>query len=401
MEFLVLLIVVSFLIYLYQQSKKKNKEIKNLPLELPVRISVDYSSEPSKFYPETRDVVETEDEGWILNPNSTFPLTIYGVNKETIYEIKKILDEGFSKSYYETEKKLHPIVARTNLRCKEIDEYVNKFKPQYRSKIEELIQNTPEWNSLGDKDKQDLLSSFKKIAIESLDVRPYCDLEALFDCEPIDATIDDALIDKYGFDNIKFYFRYANNINKVRIIPSDSYERPGFEKLVDLGLARRGTDIPFPEILNALKLKELNELVKDLDVKPFTRKDKSIEFLLTLPDIHQRLSKVVAFRELFQLKPLPKEFENLDVSKISENWKYTSQITFLIVQTYFSGCNEFQRYQNSLNSISIFKGWEIKAVNDSSTCPYCQRASSKTYPTTQRPKVPLHIGCRCTVIAKL
>lgn len=254
---------------------------------------------------------------------------------------------------------------------------------------------------MGEKDKQDLLSSFKKIAIESLDVRPYCDLEALFECEPIDATIDDALIDKYGFDNIKLYFRYATNINKVRIVPSDSYDRPGFEKLVDLDLAKRGKDIPLPDILDALKLKELNELVQDLDVKPFTRKSKAIEFLLTLPDIQQRLNNIVAFRELFQLKPLPKEFENLDVSKISENWKYTSQITFLIVQTYFSGCNKFQHYQNSLDSISVFEKWEIIAVNDSSTCPYCQRASSKTYPTTQRPKVPLHIGCRCTVLGKL
>lgn len=105
MEFLVLLIVVSFLIYLYQKSKKKNQEAKNLPLELPVRISVDYSSESLMSKLDTGDVRETEDGGWLLSPNSTFPLTIYGVNKETIYEIKKILDEGFSKSYYETEKK--------------------------------------------------------------------------------------------------------------------------------------------------------------------------------------------------------------------------------------------------------------------------------------------------------
>jgi len=40
-------------------------------------------------YPDTGAVSPTSDGGWILNPESTLPLTIYGINESVAEELKK------------------------------------------------------------------------------------------------------------------------------------------------------------------------------------------------------------------------------------------------------------------------------------------------------------------------
>lgn len=215
---------------------------------------------------------------------------------------------GYSQGTYALADTLIPIIARSNLHCKEIDEYIRKFKPQYLNKIEELKRSSTEWTSASERDREDLLANFRQQSIELIDIRPYCDLEVLFECEPEDITLDDSLIDRFGFENLQLYLRYAGKADKVLVIPSDHKERSRFERLVDLELAIRGKDIPLPAILEAIKLKDINIWVADLIQKPFTRKAKAIEFLLNLSDIRERIGKVLAFRELFQLRPLPDEF---------------------------------------------------------------------------------------------
>ena len=55
---------------------------------------------------------------------------------------------------------------------------------------------------------------------------------------------------------------------------------------------------------------------------------------MNLPDIWERLGKIVAFRELFQLQPLPNEFSEIDLKEVSKSWKYVSEVAFLIGHTY-------------------------------------------------------------------
>lgn len=404
MEILVILAII-ILIVVWLSTKKKSSiaRVETSKLDIPEpKITVSIRTTPSSSFdnPNTGSVTMTHDGGWILNPTSTFPLTIYGVDQQIADELKKLLEAGYSLGTYAHARTIVSIIARSNLRCKEIDDYVKKFKPQYFSRIEELKQSSGEWRSASVRDQDDLLVSFREQAVESFDIRPYCDLETLFECEPTDATIDDALIDRYGYDNLQLYLRYAGNLDKVRVIPADHYERGGFEKLVEIGLAIKGTDISLPGILETLKLKEMNDLVTDLNQKTFGRKSKAIEFLMNLPDIQQRLSKIVAFRELFQLKPLPNEFSNIDLRKISEAWRYANEIATIITHTYVMGGYATRNMHQEQDDLSYIKGWELSPVNDDATCPYCKRAASKSYSKKQYPKVPLHIGCRCSVLSK-
>lgn len=345
---------------------------------------------------DTGEVIPSDDKGWILNPKATFPLTIYGVDKEIAVKIKEMLDRGLSEGLYKVTSSIVPIVARYNIRCKEIDDYVRKFKPIYLKKIEEQIKNSPEWEKGSDLDRKDLLSEFKENAIASLEIRPYCNIGVLFEGDTLDLTIDDILIDRYGYDTIQFYLRRKKG---VHIVPAEDSNRKMFEKLANVGLAKRGEDIPLEAILWSLKLKELSALVQDLDYPKFSTKAKAIEFLLNIPDIRERLSQVVSFRSLFYLPPSIEEFKDIDLEKVSLSWQYAEEVSSLIVHTYTMAAYATRNYYQfkEYRSLSHIKGWKVLPAQDEKLCYYCREIASKEFPITQYPRVPLHIGCRCSV----
>ena len=397
MELLIFILVVSgLLIWLTTKNKSRKNKKKSQP---KVTIQVGFQGGDAFHNPDTGDVISKEEGGWLINPKSTFPLTIYGINRQSAVELKTLLEQAYTSSVYDISRKISQIIARTNLRCKEIDDYIRKFKPLYFRKIEQLKQESAEWPVLSDKDREDVLVSFRKIAVDSLDVRPYCNLEYLFEFEPQDFTIDDSLIERYGYDLMQFYVSYADRLDKVFIVPADNYRRQYFEKLAEKKLAIQGTDIPLSYVLNTLTIKEMNEIASDLSIKPFTRKSKAIEYLLNLPDLSERLRKKIAFRELFMLVPLPEEFSNINLIDISKSWKYVNEIAFLLAMTYVNGGYALNDLINKKQYTEYIKGWEIQTVGEDA-CPYCKRLAMKEYVGKNYPKVPLHVGCRCTVSSK-
>lgn len=237
-----------------------------------------------------------------------------------------------------------------------------------------------------------MLKEFKENATTSLDIRPDCDLAVLFDGDQIDITIDDVLIDTFGHENIDFYLSRKEG---VHIVPSDHYDRKKFEGLVEAGLAMRGENIPPKAIVERLKLKEISTLLSDLNPPKFSRKGKAVEYLLQQTDLNERLNKTVSFRSLFQLQPLPEPFANIDLKKVNLSWQYARTISELIVETYFSAENAMQQQQRDINN-EFINGWQIASGDD--CCSYCKRAAAKKYSKKQYPRVPLHIGCNCTVI---
>jgi len=214
MLWIMLAFIAISLIWVASRSITRRKEEKRLLSELASRVS----SKPEMI--DTGEVTRTEDNGWILNPKSTFPLTIYGVDEEVANRIKEILDRGLSGDIYKVAENIASIVARYKVRCKEIDEYIKTFKPIYLKKIEEQIKDHPQWESLSDLERKDLLSKFRANAILSLEVRPYCDIEVLFEGDSLDSSSYDELIQKYGYDTIKFHLRRKD---RGTIVPNEDY----------------------------------------------------------------------------------------------------------------------------------------------------------------------------------
>ena len=368
--------------------------------DISSNISPKHSNDTHLTY--SGQLVASQDGGWVINPGSTFPLTIYNIDQRTAKDFKAILDEESSLGRRDYSHRLTSIIAFSNLRCKEVDDYINKFKPQYLFELEKAKQASKEWQSASEQDQKDLLQEFQSDALCKIDVMPDVDdLVMLFEHDPKDETIDDSLVKRYGYDCLCLYLRFARDLYKARIIPANHPQRKGFEELVNVGLARRGTDIEIKAVIETLKLKEMRELVPDLNPSGFGRKASAIEFLLSLPDIKERLGKKVAFREIFQLRPLPEEFSYINLSKVAESFSYASEIASLISHTYIGAIFATRDWETSQQSLPHLlpniKGWEIDFIDDDRCCPFCRRAGKKLYPKDQPPKAPLHIGCRCSV----
>jgi hypothetical protein len=351
------------------------------------------STKPSRSI-DTGKLTVTPDGAWILNPNCGFRLTIE-TGKDVAVQVKALLDSRLRENLYDGEERLAPIIARSNLRCREIEEYVCIWRPRYLKRIEELKAASEEWATAGEMDRDDLLAQFKGQALAAIDVRPRCDLDVLLDSEPVNATIDDALVDRYGFDAVDTYLQHIGKPAKVHRLAPTHPQRQRYESLLTKGLARRGSDIPVAAILADFKLKEMAQLAPP-GLGPFGRKAAAIQALTNVPDIRERLGKVVAFRELFQLLPLPEEFAGIDLGAVGTSWAYTRTVTNLFVGTYMKAAWELRSFAFYDENPDLVRGWEVRP--GSKACPYCVSKVGRVPSSTPRPRVPFHIGCYCDVV---
>ena len=328
----------------------------------------------------------TTDKGWVINPGSNFLLTIYNTDKETAERLKDLLDNE-----YPANLKIEELMIKSNFKCLEIDEYIEKYKPIFDKKLKEKISLSSEWTDAGEKDKEDLLFEFRKQVTKDLDVRPNCDVEILFK-EPPKINEIQSLITKYGYEILNLYISNFYNVGKVYTQHADSFYRETFENFWKLGLVVRGKEISLKDMLSGLKLKEMNEIVKDLVEKPFRKKDKAIEFMESIDDISKRLGKYIAMRSLFQIAP-PDDILTIGEDRFREFFEYYMVIAELIYETYHSGI----RGAELLNAAEYVKEWKVISTSDNEPCPCCKALINKSYPKTSPPKPPFHIGCACNV----
>lgn len=352
---------------------------------LKVEITTDlgrYSSETVDSGPLTETAA-----GWVLNPRCSFKVTLTGIARARAAEVKALLDEP-SMHYHEGRKRLAGLFAQHNVGWKELDDYVAEFKPRYLASIERQKAESLEWQVASEPDRRDMLEGFRPTVLASLDVRPYGDVEVLFEDDLADVTMDDRLLEAYGMDLMAVYLRRSGNLERVHRVEAQAYDRQACEQLVEKGLALRGSDIPLEHVLLSLTLKELNALAAA--PKPFGRKAKAVEYLLSQPNLSDRIAGAVALREMFQLRPLPAEFSSIDLGAVSRSWRRAAEIGGLLAHTYSMSISALRHVQNSREYVD---GWQILATDDS--CPACVRAAKKKYPKSKPPTVPVHLGCRC------
>lgn len=388
-------LIIGFLIFLIVKSsnKQKNKtshkltEKTEIPIE--IKITTSYGSSSSEKEEKFNPIKQDTKGNWILNPGAPFELTLLDVDKNTAQKVRSVLDSEEIRDYRKPDK-LVALFAGSNIRVKEIEDYKAKYKRTYFSRLEELKNNSSEWGHLGEKDKEDLLVEFRQIALNEIYEKADCDLEILFEFEPKDITIDDALIEEYGFENIQTYLNYANNMEKIRVISNDNYSRPMFEKLVEYGLATRGYDLKKDEVLSTLTLKELNTIANNPE-KEYKRKNQAIEYILTLDDLEQKIGKHISLRELFKLNPLPQKYSSINLEDIASTWSYHVEEVRLLMNTYRNSYYSWRDFKDN----EYVKGYTIEPIDKENPCPCAVECSKKKYSKNTPPKVPCHIGCNC------
>ena len=393
MEFLIFLFIVGGIVWYVvgRASSSKARATQSAAVDVPIRVTFTTSSSRSSDAPaiDTGRLTPVPG-GYVLNPRAPIPLSLVGVTEDEASKLKGQLDRTWVD--YRIREDIAFLIAKKNLRCPEVEAFVAQLKRQVAADVERQRAASRDWESASEKDRRDLLIGFERAAIDALPQKPARtrELAALLDEPPMDPSADDALLSLFGAD-VEMYrgYMYAlSSARSVRVVPADDYSRKRFEIFVEKGLARRGTDIPMEDVLPSLKLKELNELLKGAVEKPVGRKAKAAELALTLPDLKERLGKLISFRELFQVLPPA----GMDVEELRRSFAYASGVADLFCETYATGVRTLQTLSERREM--QYKGWKVYAEE---CCKSCDELNGKTYRSKPAKVPPYHVGCVCWI----
>lgn len=397
MDWIAGLVLIGLIVYLMRQLSPRRAARTESPPPPSVTVSLSTSAGPSTLATPRVGTIKAvgATNYWVLNPEADAPVTVSAADRTQAEALKRLLDRGFQEYGGDYDRELTAFLLRTNVRWGELDTYLERARVLYRKSVDAQRRASPEWADAGERDREDLLQSFRQSAIASLDVRPYADLVTLLEDEPTDATLDDALIAEYGFEPIALYLRNAHRMDHVFTVPADAREREMWERLDTLGLAARGTAIPIADILAQWTLKDMNALGAEAGLSIFRRKTPAIEALVALPDIQRRVGAKIAWRELFQLRPLPEKYQHLELATLSRSWRYAREVADLLKRDYTTAGHATQnRKMQETLKVSY---WELLPAPDA--CPACQRAAQARYHSSIVLGTPLHPGCRCVANA--
>jgi len=325
----------------------------------------------------------------VINPKSTFELTLYNANQKEIRKAIQILKDD---NIWNKEKDLLPLFTAHNIKCKEIEDYISEYKPQYHKFIEQAKTNSDEYKSASEMDRLDIENEFKEEAINNLYERAACELDILFEGSEIPETIDDELIQEYGFETISKYIGFSYRKDKI----ISNWERKEFEDLLKADLAISGSDLPNEEVLFSQTLKTLNKIAEK-EEGHFKRKQKAVDYLKENPKLLDNIGKHVSTRSMFKIKPLPEKFKNVDLESLSASWSYVKEYIRLLTDTY----RDSERCTEDIKGDkSWIKEFRVEKHEDFVPDFICQRARKecdKKYSKNRPPKLPFHVGCNCNL----
>jgi hypothetical protein len=325
-----------------------------------------------------------------LNPKSPLPLTVYNADRELAKKLQDLL--GRTEYWSQKIPDIALLIAQHNLCFREVDAFVAEYRPRFEAEVQRLMSASPEWADASEKDRQDLREEFETKAIKSLGVFVgRADLACLLEGEPTNFTDDDAVLRRLG-DSSSLYPFYISMLGRnvqLATVKADDYSRKVWEQLVEKGFARRGKDIPVQQLLNGLRLKDINELLAGTIKKPFGRKAQAIEAALNLPDLASRLSERIAYREMFQVIPP----SGLEAEELGKSFAYATALASVVQQTYYTGVRTVGALGERRRESGLYDAWEITNWED--PIPPCAAPMCKKYDRLPAKRPPFHIGCVC------
>lgn len=341
----------------------------------------------SQYTNETNLILSENTDSLVVNPKSSFPLTLYNAPATKLRKVAKLLkSDSFNHVVL-----LMPLFAEHNIKCQEIEEYINKYKSIYLQRIQDEKDKSTEYQQSTEMDRLDLEQEYKAKATTMLYEIANCNLQELFEYNEIPLTVDDDLIREYGFENLALYMKLQNKVGKV----VTNWERKTIEKLSKTDLIAMIDEIEIDDVLLTLPLKILNAIAEK-EEGYFKRKKTAIEFI-NEHNLSHNLGKHIATRKVFKVNSLSNRFENVNIIQVANSWAYLREYLRLFVDTYRDG--EYNSEQISRNS-SYIDGWKVEqGYND-----YCHRAKeecSKTYTKSNAPKMPFHVGCTCRLRSEM
>lgn len=140
--------------------------------------------------------------------------------------------------------------------------------------------------------------------------------------------INRELMSRFGGQDFSSYFAHyvAREPSVTLHVPPFDPDRKIMEALAKSGIARKGRHIPLAERLTVLKMSQLRQMAKDLNVdKKFTRKQEATEMLAEVPGAAVLLSMQYVVDDLFALNPIKE-----DRDQIKREWAHLTAYAKLL-----------------------------------------------------------------------
>ena len=339
-----------------------------------------YSTSDSVSLPTTVDQL-------VVDAGASFPLTIYNATKAKLKNVASIL---YSDEYNKASK-LMPLFAQHNVKCVEIEQYIDKYRLIYVQRIQNQEDSSPEYLDSSEMDQLDMKEEFKNRAIPQLYEIANCNLRSIFDYRDIPLTVDDQLIKEYGYENFALYMTLQNKVGKV----ITNWERKDIEDLGKTDLISLIDEIEVDEVLLTLPLKILNAIAEK-EEGHFKRKKKAVDYI-NAHNLSGNLGRHIATRRIFKVNPLPNKYEHIDIDQVAKSWSYLREYIRLFVDTY----NDSKNHTASVSHTSRYiETWRVDPGYQDN-CPRAKEECKKTYTRSNPPKLPFHVGCTCYLRSEL
>lgn len=321
-------IIVAAIIIITTLSSNHKKE-SNKPLDSHIEVEFEYSHELNE-----KGCITLASNGDItLSTGGDNNVTLIGASKQIATEIMGICDSP--KSYYEWGKDISNILMTNEIQIKEVELFRTEVLPIVERRVAKLIEKDKEWESLGEKDKEDKIEEYRNISMVEFDeeVSPAMSgaLSYLTFNKPIQVPQLNELIKEYGIRNMNTYCEYYGRKNPIITISNINYRKP-LEELVTVGLAYTGKDLSVEELLSTLTLSQLNDIA--LVDKKFTKKEKAIKYIAEKENVTSIIENNITLRALFSLRPLPDKFIGFDIEKYKEVKCYYENLADVLVSLY-------------------------------------------------------------------
>lgn len=331
--------------------------------------------------------------GCELNPDSPFPLTVEG-DQHGASALKDLLDseEGHDK----TRERAVYLLLTYGLRIREIDEYAEKLRPEFARLVTEQQQASKSWKAAKATERKELLERFGERAVKRLPEHGW-ELKAdteLLSHEPTSLETARSMLSRLGDDSDlwwAYFYGLGRSTPRVLRVDPDARYRARFEKLVALGIAKRGLSIGAARIVASLSLKELNALVADLIDKRARKQVRAASIAIMALDLADRFRRHLNVDDLFWTEPPP----GMPLEAFFNTMGYLRATAQLLCNTYYAGLNT-RRTVVTYEEGSPAR-WRIRT---SECCVDCKENATGWQSELPDKLPPFHVGCGCELEAQ-
>lgn len=277
---------------------------------------------------------ENPDGSWVLNPRSTYPLTITGLTTSDVEWLKRSLDRLCEDFGRRDIQEIGYFILGTGFVWKELVQYVATYKPVYDSALERHKELSHEWIAASLEGRESLLPELAEKAWANVPLRLVEDFHLT-----LDPGLPMGVFQRYEKWPLAEYVAGIQSKKKTRTAKKQRWVRMRLKQLVKVGLAEEIMDGVF-------RMRQLPEDLKDLDIMAFERAERNA---LT--------------------------------------------IAGLLVRTYVGGYAN--RKHLDWTEKAGFDTYEV-IMNDD-PCPICKAAigSKRHFNRSELIRLPVHLGCEC------